>query len=270
MNGIRKTSYRKKHYAVWHASRGDWKRLAAEDYITDLNPHNAAPEIDVEATSLVYALGCLYAGDRDNAETFARRAILVADRIIADDLCRANDVCEAGFPHNLAVVLRGRVYAQWLLGEQLDRGVMRQVAEHLATWCLTKALDHRRFRDWITMDFYVQAVRAATIACDLDYAGELLKTKHKLRWHYARERDLWTRLIAMYPDVTDEFDEEFEAFFDLVRDPEFDVYTEGGTPTFVNQDMLALETGIIREMYIIRASPLDPVDPQEVIRVVAR
>jgi len=165
----------------------------------------------------------------------------------------------------LGQILRGRTYAQWLLGEDLSRRVLQEAAKHVAVWCLTKAEDCKGFDFPTTMDRYMQAVRVAMIACDLDYAGELLKAKRTYRWHYAEEHSLWTRLVQMYPEVTHAFHIEIEAFFDRVRDPDFrDV--EGSYP---NRDMLALETGIIREMYAISASPHDPVDPKIVIDAVA-
>jgi len=175
----------------------------------------------------------------------------------------------AAYPRNLAVVLRGRAYARWLLGEPLDRKELRRVAEHFVEWCSTKAVDRGRLDDPLTMDFFIAAVRAAMIACELDYAGEVLKVKHKLRWHFDEERSLLGRLVEMYPDVTDAFDIEFEAFFDKVRDPDYQDGPSVKESVPHDREMLALETGIIREMYIIRASPHDPVDPQAVIDAVA-
>jgi hypothetical protein len=224
----------------------------------------------VESASLCYAFVCLYAKDERNAETFCRRAIAVADRIIADNKCRANDVCEAAYPKNLGVVIRGRAYARWLLGEGLDRAAMRQVSEYMATWCLSKAMDCKRFHDSMTMNVYMEGVRAAMVACDLDRAAELLKTKQKLRWHHGVERSLWRRLIEAYPDIGDGLKVELEVFFDRVRDPDFEERVEGGPSTFINREILALETGIIRQMYVINASPHDDPDPKKVIEAIAR
>lgn len=121
------------------------------------------------------------------------------------------------------------------------------------------------------MDFFIAAVRTAIVASDLDYASELLRTNRELRWNFAEQRSLFGRMIQMYPDLTDAFDIEFEAFFDKVRDPDY----HDGPPQRIEQwiphdrEMLALETGIIREMYVVRASPHDAVDPKAVIEAIA-
>lgn len=235
--------------------------MAAWDNPSDL------PAIPV-TFDLRCALVCLCAADRERGEIFLRRTIRNADRLIAEERYLDTVAAEAGYPRNYAEILRGRTYARWLMGEPLDRPELRRVAEYLITWCLTKAEDRKQFHDSMTMSIYLQGVRAAMIACDLDYASELLKTKHKFRWHHARERQLWSRMIDQYPELTDEFDVEFEQFFDCVRDPDFSPMGEVA-PVFVNREMLALETGIIREMYIIRASPHDQVDPKAVIEAVA-
>jgi hypothetical protein len=62
--------------------------------------------------------------------------------------------------------------------------------------------------------------------------------------------------------------EEVESFFDRVRDPDFKEVLNG-LPTFVNREALALDTGIIRQMYFVNTSPQDPVDPNMVIDAVA-
>jgi hypothetical protein len=126
----------------------------------------------------------------------------------------------------------------------------------------------------MTMSLYLEGVRGAMIASDLDYAAELLKTKHKFRWHHAGEHDLWARFIAAYPNLTQEMRAEFERFFDRVRDPDFKEEEWNDTayrfiPTFINREILALETGIIRQMYLVNASSLDPVNANAVIQAVA-
>ena len=264
------TRYYHKHARHWRKVGREWDEILSMNVMKNWDSPQLMPESLVEARALALALECLLYGDRDHGDAFLRRALDVADRIMEENRCQwERTIAETGYPRNLAVVLRDRAYAKWLMGDVLDRRAMKGVARYLAEWCFTKALDHKRFHDSITMNFFLQAVRAAIIACDLDYAGELGQTKQPLRWHHGQERDLWKRLIEMYPDVTDEFDAEFEAFFDLVRDPDFQDMA-GGIPVFINRDILALETGIIREMYIVHASPLDPADPEEVLRAVAR
>ncbi len=60
------------------------------------------------------------------------------------------------------------------------------------------------------------------------------------------------------------------AFFDRVRDPDFEEKLDGKTPTYIGREILALETGIIRQMYLINQSATDEVDPQAVIEAIAR
>lgn len=262
-------SYRARRLDIWKSAENDWPKMASENPFANWERPKQMPELGVEDLNLLPALECLYAGDPTNGKSFLRHAIDVADRLIEEDRCRASPICDAGYPHNLGVVLRGRAYSRWLLGDPLDRKDMRRVAECMTEWCLTKAIDKKRFHDSITMCTYLEGVRAAMIACDLDYASELLKTKHKFRWHHAAERDLWTRLIAAYPDVSAELRQEVEAFFDRVRDPDFEEKPDGKIPTFIRRDILALETGIIRQMYLINASPHDPDDPKAVIEAVS-
>ena len=269
MPAAERSSYYAKRYGVWERNAQHWGPLAAQNLENELDRVQFLPESCVESSGLFLGLDCRYAGDAVHGNLFLSRAVAVADKLIGDDKCRSNPVNEAAFPKNLGVVIRGRTYSRWLLGEALDRTEMRRVAQHMVEWCLTKALDHKRIHDSMTMSPYMEGVRAAMVGCDLDLAAEFLRTKHKFRWHHAIERDLWTRLIAAYPEVDDELNEEVEVFFDRVRDPDFEERADGKIPTFINRSILALETGIIRQMYVVNASALDPVDPEDVIREVA-
>ena len=267
-------SYAERYRAIWSSVGDGWDQMLENDVFEKTEGKEILTPETAPKSKLSDALACLYAGDHTHGAAFLQCAIKHANRVEVDNLCRANEVCEAGYPHNLAVVIRSRAYARWLLGESLDRAEMRQVAEHLATWCLKKALDHKRFHDSMTMCFYLQGVRAAMNACDLDYAAELLRTKHKFRWHHAVERDLWTRLISAYPEVTLDLRGELAEFFDRVRDPDFEEFELDARGqkirTFINREILALETGIIRQMYVVNRSALDPVEPGAVIEAVAR
>lgn len=269
MTARTRMSYHDRRLALWRLSEKQWPNMAGEDPFLNWDKPKQMPEIGVEDLNLLPALKCAYVGERVISEAFLRHAVDVADRTVAENRCRESPICEAGYPHNLGVVLRGRAYARWLLGESLDRKDMRRVAECMAEWCLTKALDRHRIHDSMTMSPYLEGVRAAMIACDLDYASVLLRTKHKFRWHHAVERNLWTRLIEAYPDVNAELRQVAEIFFDRVRDPDFEERPDGKIPTFINRDILALETGIIRQMYLVNASTHDAINPQAVIEAVA-
>lgn len=218
--------------------------------------------------SLSDGLVCASAGDHRRAVTFFRRAIDYAKCLEAEDRFHDTEVAEAGHPHDLAQVVRARALAEWLLGEPLNRADLRRAAEMFVTWCLTKAEDRRRFNDSVTMSVYLQGVRCALMGNDLDYARDLLATKHRLQWHHGTERELWKRLVIAYPQIETSLREDIEIFFDRVRDPEFKEVL-GGLPTFVSREALALDTGMIRQMYLLNASPLDPVDPNAVIEAVA-
>lgn len=260
--------YFARRYALWQSNDASLDELIREDrsLVTWENPSDL-PAIRV-TFQLSCALECLYAGDKRRGEIFLNRAARNADRLIAEKRYLDTKVAEAGYPRNYAEILRGRVYARWLLGEPLDRLELRRVAKHFVNWCLTKAEDRKRFEDSLTMSVYLQSARAAIIAADLDNSAMLLRTTHAFRWHHASERQLWATMIDQYPELTDEFDAEFERFFDCVRDPDFMPMGEVA-PIFVQRETLALETGIIREMYVVRASPHDPVDPKAVIEAVA-
>jgi len=243
--------------------------VALEDRLTDWSKSFQLPE-SVASMPLENALLCLYAADQVHGNQFLERAVTFADRLIAEDRCHANPTVKQGYPRNEGVILRSRNYARWLLGQRLDQSALRIVAGHLTTWCLTKAIDHARFHDSITMSIYLDGVRAAMVSGDVEYVRELLATKHAFRWHHAKERELWTRLAATYPELDSEFRDDVEGFFDRVRDPDFQELPDGRVPTYINRKMLALESGIIRQMYVMNASKDDPVVAQDVVRAVAR
>ncbi len=213
-------------------------------------------------------LACAYAGDKHRASIFFERAIGYANRLEAEDRFHDTEVAEAGHPHDLAEVVRARALARWLLGEPLNRSDLRKAAGMFVEWCLTKAPDRKRFNDSVTMNVYLQGARCAIVAYDFDFASELLATKQPLSWHHGTERELWLRLVETYPAMTPKLREEVASFFDRVRDPDFKEVLNG-LPTFVNRESLALDTGIIRQMYVVNATPLEPVDPQAVIDAVA-
>jgi len=267
-------SYAERYSAIWAAVGDGWDQMLENDVFEKNEGKEILTPETAPKSKLSDALACLYAADHAHGAAFLQCAIKHGNRVEANDLCRANPVAEAGYPQNFGSVMRSRSYARWLLGEPLDRAEMRRVAEYLATWCLTKATDHKRLHRSMTMSIYLDGVRAAMIACDLDYAAERLKTKHKFRWHHAVERDLWARLVAAYPDVPPNLRGDVEVFFDRVRDPDFEESELDARGrkirTFINREILALETGILRQMYLINASALDPVDPDAVIAAVAR
>lgn len=246
-----------------------WQRLIdreIHEQTWDKPSHTPEEPVNLNVT---FALQCAYGADRCRSEVLLKRAVKYGDGILELDLCRATPVSKAGYPGNVGAIVRGRAYARWLLGGPLDRAELRQAAEHLVTWCLTKANDRRRFSDSLTMDVYVGGVRAALVAWDLDYARELLATRHALRWHHGRQRELWTSLVQRYPDIDQELRDEIEDLFDDVRDPDFEEVIDG-METFITQDWVRFETGIIRQMVLINDSPLDPIDPQIVIKAVSR
>jgi len=218
--------------------------------------------------SLSDGLICAYAGDEVRATVFFERAIRYANRLEAENRFHDTAVAAAGHPHDLAEVVRARALARWLLGEPLNRADLRKAAEMFVTWCLTKAEDRRRFNDSVTMNVYLQGVRCAMIANELDYAGKLLRTKQPLLWHHGRECELWRQLAETYPAMKDRLRRDVESFFDQVRNPDYREVLDG-LPTFVNREALALDTGIIRQTYLVNASPLDPVDPRALIEAVA-
>jgi hypothetical protein len=217
---------------------------------------------------LSIGLTCLYSGDQRTASVFLRRTIRNADRLETEDRFHDTEVAEAGFPRSHAEVIRARALARWLLGEPMNRADLRKAAEMFISWCLTRAEDHKRFSSSLTMDSYLHGVRAALIAHDLDCVRNSLSTKHTFRWHHGNERDLWTRLVNACPRIDAKLRTEIECFFDRVRDPEFKEVLDG-LPTAIDREALALDTGIIRQMYLVNASPLDLVDPQAVVEAVA-
>jgi hypothetical protein len=213
-------------------------------------------------------LVCAYAGDHLHARIFFERAIRNADRLEREDRFHDTEIAECAYPCSLAEAIQARAYARWLLGQGLDRNAIKRAAEFFVDWCLTKPDDCRRFVSPVTMGFYLEGIRAATVSGDLDFARKVDEAPHRFTEYHAEERDLWRSLLTTYPRLNQRFREQFEEFFDRVRNPDFQV-TVGGYPTFVRREWLGLDTGIIRQMYLLNATPLEPVDPQAVIESVA-
>lgn len=263
-------SYRLKHLARWRKDETALRKLADPskhestwDELRDLPAGRVQRDVD-------YGVEVCSAGQQELACTFWQRAAATADRLIAENRYLDTAVAEAAHPAELAAIIRGRAYARWLLGQPLDRGALRQAARYFVEWCLTKAEDRKRFCEpGMTMDDYLNGVRAAIIGCDLDFAGEALGTKQPFRWHFAEEKVLLSRLVDEHPELTDAFDRSFEDFFDRVRDPDFHD-GEGVDRKVIHRESLVLDAGIIREMYIVNASPHDDPNPQSVIEAIAR
>jgi hypothetical protein len=263
-----KVSYAARYHAKWAPYQESWDKLLKEDldkknrHLPDNMPGSLV------CKNLEFALDCAYAGDHRRAEVFLRRTIEHADWIEEQRRYLDTEVAEAGHPLNLAEIKRGRAYARWLLGEPLDREALLVASTYMTNWCRTKAEDRRRFQISMTMGTYLEGVRAALVGGDLAQAADQLGIDQPFHRHHGVERSLWIRLIDGYPFPKAPFRREFEEFFDRVRDPDF---VEGTPPreTFIRRDWLALETGLIRQMYLLNASPEDPMDPRAVLAAVA-
>jgi len=285
-------SYYKHRQQKWAMNDAGLDQLINEDsFWIRRDKKSDLPSVCV-TNELSTGLVCLYAGDWDRGVIFLDRTIRNANRLEAEERFHDTEVAEAGYPLSHAEAIRARALARWLLDDlatrpdpwraakmtpfssitrdfsRLDRADLRKAAEMFVAWCLKKAEDRKRFVSTYTMNIYLQGVRCAMIANDLDYAGELLAIKQPLLWHHGTERELWSRLVETYPAMKDKLREDVASFFDRVRDPEFKEILDG-LPTFVNREALALDTGITRQMYLVNASPLDPVDPRAVIEAVA-
>jgi hypothetical protein len=261
-------TYRQRYFRRWKDDESSFDAILSNDLFEQRWDRPADLPAVPATIRLADGLACAYAGDHARAYLLFERAIKFANRLEAEDRFCNTEVAEAGHPHDLAEVVRARALAHWILGELLNRADLRKAAELFVTWCLTKAEDRRRFNDSVTMNVYLQGVRCAFMANDLDYARDLLATKHKLQWHHGNERKLWTRLVSAFPKIDAQLRDDIEGFFDRVRDPDFKEVLDG-LPTFVNREALALDTGIIRQMYLLNASPLDSVEPLTVINAVA-
>lgn len=261
-------TYSKRYESRWGDHKASFEQVLREDIFRKSwdRPFDL-PAVPVEA-NLSHALACLYAGQRELAEPFLERAITYANELERQNQFHDTEVAECAYPCSLAEVLQARAYARWLLGQDLDRGTMKQAAQHFVDWCLTKPDDCRRFVSPVTMGFYLEGIRAAAVSGDIDFARKFVEAPHRFTDYHAEERDLWRSLLTSYPRLDQRFREQFEEFFDRVRNPDFQV-TVGGYPTFVRREWLALDTGIIRQMYFVNASPLDTVDPQAVVDAVA-
>ena len=253
--------------ALWLKGKDGWNELKSAQW-AEREEQNWARKCHLpEGLVLDWlrcAIDCRCVGQDGHAEVFLRRAIQSADRLIGEGRLRDTEVAEAGFPCSLGEVMRGRAYALWLSGAPLDRSSLREAAEHLLIWCLTKAEDHKRFIHNFTMDYYLTAVRCVLIAGDVPRARELLATKQRFLFHHLDEKLLWRRFVEALPGIDGQLRDDYVAFFDLVRDPHFECQGEiGWIP--VRHEWLALDMAIIRQMYLLNSSPADPVDPEAVI-----
>jgi len=261
--------YRKR----WVAHESSWKHLLVDDPVTrNWNRPQDMPWVGVDI-SLLNALQCMCAGTPDASaagHVFAQRAVDLAENMQREKRLRDTPVAEAAYPFSSGVINRDRTYARWLLGEPLNRQSLRWASECISTWCLTKANDRNQFLLDMTQDIFLQSVRVALVAGNLPYATELLGVQRQFRHHYLIEKELWSKLVSHYPDVDDDFDAEYELFFDEVRDPGFSINDEDGMVIYRDREILAFEAGMIREMYVIQASPQNELTPADVIQAVAR
>lgn len=153
-------TYAARYYAKWAPYQSSLDQVI-RDNLTERNwalPCDTAG--DIVSTEVCFALECFYPDDARRGEVFLLRAIDFADRLIAEKRYLDTDIAELAHPRELADILRFRAYAHWLLGEPLDRKVLKQAAAYYAEWCTTKAVDHKRFAEpGITMDYYLGAGR---------------------------------------------------------------------------------------------------------------
>lgn len=200
----------------------------------------------------------------DHARSFLDCAKREADRLIEGDRFHDTEIAEAGHPRHLACVLRDRAYAQWLLTGELDRSSLEVSAGYQLEYVAEKTEDAKGRECQFAMTGILAAARSALCAGNLSYAAEILSDDLRFLWHHENERQFWHELIRRYPEYDDDFRDRFDAFFALVRDPEFKEEIDG-IGTYILTTILRLETGIIRRMYVLGHGLTDPIPPELVI-----
>lgn len=225
--------------ARYERNRSGYPEMLADDPF-DGWERSHMPETRVEE-DLAYGLYISYAWgpEQEQAVAFFKRVCTVAERAIDEDKL-TSPLSNSSFPLNRGVVNRAYSYARAVLGGSLDSPALHQASLDFEEWCKGYG---RRDWDSQAQANYLAAVRLAVVVGDLERARALLKSRKSFKWHH-EEHHLWSRLVERDGAIDDALAENYDRYFDRLRDPGFipDVYME--------TDILRLELAAIRDKYL--------------------
>jgi hypothetical protein len=232
--------------ATWDPFK-DWELSTA--------PENRAEENLLDALEILYGHG-----DADLARRFLEHCLLIAERTLAEDKLRSPR-CKDNYPKNRGILIRARTYARAILGSPLEEVALLEASAEFERACAEypkhKWDDYRE-------ETFLAAVRLAIIGGDGEQVKRLLRRRRLFRWHPEQDellRALASSLQASSPQKDELFKARFKAYFDRVRDPNYNPQAFSRVP------ILRLELGILQDKYLFSSDRV--VDLQRTIDAIA-
>ena len=217
------------------------------------------PEMDA-VRKLRNGLICAYARwDGRRRDSFFDQSIAIVERALAENKFMSES-CQFAFPGNRACALRVRAYASALLGRGLLIDDLNQSSIDYESWC-----EGYEAGDWDSQAqaYYLDAVRTALLAGELNRASGLLDVRRSFRWHqqeFETMGQLIRAAVKSTPVLGDSARESILTFFELIRDPSFQ------PDVFLEIDVVRLEWGALVNKYL---APGDAINWNTVIEIVS-
>jgi len=208
---------------------------------------------------LIFAHECSYASLEQPADEFLRQALTICGRIEEENKL-ATPRFENRYPFNKGVLLRAKAYCSGILPAACE--IVKELLEASScfeTWCVEVL---KGLWDDQVQSYYLGAVRMALIAGDVKRAQELLKKKKRFSGH-SEQHHLLQELAERDQSFKEDkvLFEEFESFFDTVRDPHYK------PQVFSETAILRLEIGLLWDKYV--TSDDGQIDWRRAIRTIA-
>jgi hypothetical protein len=221
----------------------------------DTAPESAAEDKLLDAVEILYGRG-----DADLAQRFLERGLEITERTLAEGKL-LSPLCQDHAPQNQGDLLRARTYSLAMLGKPVDEASLLAASAAIEEAC---AKHPRGNWDDYEEAKYLSAVRLALLGGSAQTTQRLLQQRRAFRSHVEEHellQALTTALSAGVPVRDEAFKSRFDAYFDQVRDPDYDPEEYSRVP------ILRLEIGLLRDKYLI--SPDGQIDWQRAIDAIA-
>lgn len=226
-----------------------------EDWELNTRPDGTAED------QLLYAVEIIAGrGEFELARQFLDRCLMIADRALRENTLQSAR-CLENAPENLGRLKRTQAYARAILGEPFDESAMLEASGVFEEACADYP---RRKWDDFQEATYLEAIRLGLLSGSAATIQRLLQRRRSFSSH-VEEHDLY-RALAVASAVgrivqDDAFRNRFDAFFDLVRNPNYDPVEYSPVP------ILRLEISLLRDKYLISSS--GTIDWQRAINAMA-
>jgi hypothetical protein len=194
--------------------------------------------------------------DNPDALEYLKRCLLIADRAIEEGKLQSKE-CAAAFPRNRGQLVRGRSYAEALLGNGLPSARLLEASHDFEDWS-RETMKHNANEQ--VEAYYLASIRLALVAKDTRRAADLLSATPLSS--NSIERELLACLAALTAETGDRLLKSFDEYFDRVRDP------KAKMSVFIERDILSFELSVLREMYL--SAPAESLKLRRVLDAIAR